>query len=60
MSDHDRVLLVGLDGATFSVLDPLMADGTMPFLRNFDPAPPDSGGVDNRDDRAQPGRSRGL
>jgi predicted AlkP superfamily phosphohydrolase/phosphomutase len=33
--NHDRVLLVGLDGATFSVLDPLMADGTMSFLRDF-------------------------
>jgi predicted AlkP superfamily phosphohydrolase/phosphomutase len=28
-------LLIGLDGATFSVLDPFMEDGTMPFLRNF-------------------------
>lgn len=35
MSDDGQVLLVGLDGATFSVLDPLMADGTMPFLRDF-------------------------
>lgn len=30
-----RVLLIGLDGATFSVLDPLMAAGTMPFLRDL-------------------------
>src|SRR5947199_2239809 len=30
-----RVLLIGLDGATFSVLDPLMARGTMPFLKKF-------------------------
>jgi predicted AlkP superfamily phosphohydrolase/phosphomutase len=27
-----RVVLVGLDGATFDILDPLMADGTMPHL----------------------------
>lgn len=26
------VLLLGIDGATFSVLDPLIEDGTMPFL----------------------------
>lgn len=28
-----RVLLLGLDGATWDVLDPLMQGGTMPFLR---------------------------
>jgi predicted AlkP superfamily phosphohydrolase/phosphomutase len=28
-------LLIGLDGATFRLLDPLMADGVMPFLRGF-------------------------
>ena len=28
-----RTLLIGLDGATFTLLDPLMADGTMPGLR---------------------------
>ncbi len=28
-------LLIGLDGATFTILDPLMEDGTMPFLREF-------------------------
>lgn len=30
-----RTLLIGLDGATFSVLDPLMQQGVMPFLRSF-------------------------
>lgn len=35
MSHPERVLLIGLDGATFSVLDPLIEDGTMPFLRDF-------------------------
>ncbi|MDE3074121.1 MAG: alkaline phosphatase family protein, partial [Chloroflexota bacterium] len=28
-------LLIGLDGATFTILDPLMQRGVMPFLRNF-------------------------
>ena len=28
-----RVLIVGLDGATFDVLDPLMAEGRMPRLK---------------------------
>ena len=28
-------LLIGLDGATFTILDPLMGDGTMPFLSEF-------------------------
>src|SRR5262245_330417 len=28
----DRVLVIGLDGATFDVLGPLTADGTMPHL----------------------------
>lgn len=30
-----KVLLLGLDGATFSILDPLMERGVMPFLRGF-------------------------
>lgn len=30
-----RVVLIGIDGATFSVLDPLMRDGVMPFLRDW-------------------------
>ena len=30
-----RTILIGLDGATFSVLDPLMRDGVMPFLKEF-------------------------
>lgn len=30
-----RTVLIGLDGATFTVLDPLMARGVMPFLRDF-------------------------
>jgi predicted AlkP superfamily phosphohydrolase/phosphomutase len=35
MSNDERVLLVGLDGATFAVLEPLIEDGSMPFLREF-------------------------
>jgi predicted AlkP superfamily phosphohydrolase/phosphomutase len=31
----DRVLLVGLDGATYDVLDPLMARGLMPCLQGI-------------------------
>ena len=30
-----RVLLIGIDGATFDVLDPLMRDGAMPVLRRL-------------------------
>ena len=30
-----RTLLIGLDGATFDILDPLMRDGVMPFLKTF-------------------------
>jgi len=29
------VVLIGIDGATFSVLDPMMRDGVMPFLRDW-------------------------
>lgn len=28
-------LLIGLDGATFTILNPLMENGTMPFLKRF-------------------------
>lgn len=31
----NRTLLIGLDGATFSVLQPLMDSGVMPFLQSF-------------------------
>ena len=31
----ERVVLIGLDGGTFSTLDPLMEDGVMPFLKGF-------------------------
>ncbi len=30
-----RTVLIGLDGATFTVLNPLMANGVMPFLKEF-------------------------
>jgi predicted AlkP superfamily phosphohydrolase/phosphomutase len=30
-----RALLIGLDGGTFSILDPLMEDGVMPFLKQL-------------------------
>ena len=30
-----KVLLIGLDGATFSILDPLMEQGVMPFLKQL-------------------------
>lgn len=30
-----KTLLIGLDGATFDVLDPLMGQGVMPFLKSF-------------------------
>jgi predicted AlkP superfamily phosphohydrolase/phosphomutase len=30
-----RTLLIGLDGATFQVLDPLIEQGHMPFLKSF-------------------------
>jgi predicted AlkP superfamily phosphohydrolase/phosphomutase len=31
----NQTVLIGLDGAAFSILDPLMEDGTMPFLKEF-------------------------
>ncbi len=31
----NQTLLIGLDGATFSILDPLLENGTMPFLKEF-------------------------
>lgn len=30
-----KTLLIGLDGATFTIIDPLMRRGLMPFLRDF-------------------------
>jgi predicted AlkP superfamily phosphohydrolase/phosphomutase len=30
-----KTVLIGIDGATFSILDPLLAEGHMPFLKNF-------------------------
>src|SRR5215471_4257036 len=35
MPSCPQVLLIGLDGATFSILNILMEDGTMPFLKKF-------------------------
>jgi len=32
---NPKVLIIGLDGATFSILDPLMAEGVMPNLRKL-------------------------
>lgn len=34
-NDANRVVLIGLDGATFSLLDRFMENGLMPFLREF-------------------------
>jgi predicted AlkP superfamily phosphohydrolase/phosphomutase len=30
-----KTVLIGIDGATFSILDPLMAEGHLPFLQKF-------------------------
>jgi len=30
-----QTILIGIDGATFSILDPLMDEGVMPFLKQF-------------------------
>ncbi|MCA9869635.1 MAG: alkaline phosphatase family protein, partial [Anaerolineae bacterium] len=30
-----KTVLVGLDGATFTLLDPFMEQGVMPFLKSF-------------------------
>jgi len=32
---ENQTILIGIDGATFSILDPLMDEGVMPFLRQF-------------------------
>src|SRR5581483_2057137 len=32
---RSRTVLIGVDGATFSVLDALMEQGVMPFLKGF-------------------------
>lgn len=32
---EQRTLLIGLDGASFSILDPFMENGQMPFLKQF-------------------------
>lgn len=33
--NHGKVSMIGLDGATFALLKPLMDSGVMPFLRRF-------------------------
>ena len=66
-----KTLLIGLDGATFTVLDPLMERGVMPFLRNLvdgrrpgaaahGRAAADAAGLDVADDRQAAGRARRL
>jgi predicted AlkP superfamily phosphohydrolase/phosphomutase len=35
MSLHNRTLLLGLDGASYTALDPMIQAGVMPFLKGF-------------------------
>ena len=34
-NSNRKTFLIGLDGASFNVLDPLMEEGIMPFLKKF-------------------------
>ena len=67
----ERLLILGLDGATWTVLDPMRRRGLMPnldallgrsahgTLRSIDPAG-HHGGLDDHDDRLRPGAARRL
>ena len=67
----DRLVILGLDGATWTVLDPMRRRGLMPnldallarsahgTLRSIDPAG-DLGRLDDHDDRLRPGPARRL
>jgi len=33
--NDNKILIIGLDGATFDIIDPLMDKGTMPFLKSL-------------------------
>jgi len=35
MSNKDRILVIGLDGATWDILDPLIDEGYLPILRKI-------------------------